>query len=256
MFPAPAPGPDAVALPPAARGARFDVRLAASAAERARALDLRRTVFGAYVPDADRFDTFCDHLLVTDRATGALAGTARLLRADAARTGFYAEAEFDVAPLIDRHPHLRFCEVGRSCIAPAYRHGAAMHALWAGLAAYARENAIDVYFGTASFPGTDPARHAAALALLARTARAPADWAVHARTGRAVPMRPDGTPSGAPRRLLPPLLRGYLALGAHVSREAAIDPDFGTIDVLVAARLARAPAAYRMHFSYAPSKGA
>ncbi|MCD7058486.1 GNAT family N-acetyltransferase [Pelagibacterium xiamenense] len=241
---------DASALlpPPLARVGRFSARLALTEAERAAAHRVRRAVFG--FSDADRFDADCDHLLVCDHTTGVIAGTARLLPASAARAGFYAEAEFDIAPLLARHPRLRFCEVGRTCIAPAHRHGAAMHALWAGLAAYARENAIDVYFGTASLPGADAKRHADALGYLAGVAAAPDEWTVRARPERAVPVAPLTRPGAGLRRRLPPLLRGYLALGAYVSPEAAIDPAFGTTDVLVTTRLANAPAPYRTHFSH------
>ncbi|WP_404400817.1 GNAT family N-acetyltransferase [Pelagibacterium halotolerans] len=238
----------AILPPPLVRAGHFDVRLAVSQTDRDAAHSLRRTVFG--LPDADRFDALCDHLLIADRTTGSLAGTARLLPAPATRTDFYAEAEFDVAPLFARHPGLTFCEVGRTCIAPAHRRGAAMHALWAGLAAYARNKGIDVYFGTASFPGADPTRHAKALGFLANTAPAPSGWTVHAHPDRAVPIVPQDRPQAILRRLLPPLLRGYLALGAYISAEAAIDPDFGTTDVLVMTRLANVPVPYRTHFSY------
>lgn len=235
----------------------FDVGLAASACEREAAQRVRQTAFGAGVPDADAFDALCDHLIVRDTRTGALAGTARLLRTRPAHLGFSSESEFALAPLIARHARLSFCEVGRACIAPAKRGGAAVNALWAGLAFYARLYGIDVYFGTASLPGADPARHARTLAFLANTAPAPADWRVRAHPHCAVPIpRLNVPPRPALRRHLPPLLRGYLALGAYVSPEAALDPGFGTTDMLVLMRLAHVPALYRAHFSHSASKGA
>jgi putative hemolysin len=45
-------------------------------------------------------------------------GTYRLLRQDIAEKygGFYSAQEFDISPLLTRHPGLRFVELGRSCL--------------------------------------------------------------------------------------------------------------------------------------------
>src|SRR5260370_42055358 len=56
--------------------------------------------------DRDRFDDYCDHLLVIDHSRGsgseAIVGTYRLLRRSIAerRGGFYTATEFDIAPLL------------------------------------------------------------------------------------------------------------------------------------------------------------
>ena len=59
--------------------------------------------------DADRFDAYCDHVLVRlatlpGAAPGMLVGTYRVLAPGAARRagGFYTDTEFDLAPLKDR----------------------------------------------------------------------------------------------------------------------------------------------------------
>ncbi|KKK71334.1 hypothetical protein LCGC14_2914970, partial [marine sediment metagenome] len=156
--------------------ADFQVRLAQTDADVQAAQRLRYEVFvqelggsGAMVDHAagleqDRFDPFFDHLLLTDLRNGKLAGVYRVMRADmAARAGgFYSEAEYDLTPLVQSGRKL--LELGRSCLDPAYRGGAAMHHLWGALARYVAEHEIEVLFGVASFHGTDTAPLAERLA--------------------------------------------------------------------------------------------
>ena len=80
------------------------------------------------------FDKFCDHLLVIDHAAvnrfgkpkAKIVGAYRLLRQDVAARhgGFYSAGEFDIAPLLARHPGKRFLELGRSCVAAGLSHAA------------------------------------------------------------------------------------------------------------------------------------
>ncbi|TBL30637.1 GNAT family N-acetyltransferase, partial [Verrucosispora sp. SN26_14.1] len=48
--------------------------------------------------------------------------------------------------------------------------------------------------------------------------------------------------------LIPPLLRGYLRLGAQVCGEPGYDPDFGVADYYVLLDLDRMNPRYRRHF--------
>src|SRR3569833_3123658 len=119
---------------PLARAGDLVARLAASASDIAAAQALRYQVFfeqGGAAPDAAsrerrrdlcRFDEVCDHVIAVDETSGAVVGAYRLLRQEiaAAHFGFYSAAEFEVGPLIARHPHLRFMELGRSCVARGY----------------------------------------------------------------------------------------------------------------------------------------
>lgn len=50
------------------------------------------------------------------------------------------------------------------------------------------------------------------------------------------------------RTELPPLLRGYLRLGAWVCGEPAYDPDFGVADMYVLLSMRRVDARYLRHF--------
>ena len=225
------------------------VRLAEGAADVEAAQRLRFDVFhrprgrtGAL--DVDRFDGICDHLLV--ESDGEVVATYRLLPGErVAACDFYTASEFDIAPLVARHP-CRFLELGRSCVAPAWRTRRTMELLWHGTWAYVVERSFDVLFGCASLPGADPDAHAPALAFLRAHARAAPDWRVRAVTGRGVSM--EGVPDARALRSLPPLLKGYLRLGAEVGEEAIVDADFGTVDVLVLLRRSRISQRYIAHY--------
>jgi putative hemolysin len=190
------------------------------------------------------FDKFCDHLLIVDltarnafgRVKPKIVGTYRLLRSEVAAEhgGFYSEGEFDIAPLLARHAGKRFLELGRSCVHAKYRSKRVIELLWRGLWTYIQHYHIDVMFGCASLPGTNPLAIALPLSFLHHHASAESEWQVRPRAGRAVPM--DVLDKGAidQRRglaALPPLIKGYLRVGAKFGEGAVIDPQFGTIDV-------------------------
>jgi putative hemolysin len=201
--------------------------------------------------DEDAYDAICDHLLVVDaandRAVGgapwrrrgpAVIGTYRVLRQDIAERhqGFYSQREYDIAPLLAAKSGLRFLELGRSCVLKPYRTRRAIELLWHGLWSYVRDNGVDVMIGCASFPGRDPSRHAMALSYLHRHALAPAEWRVRAHEHLRVPM--DTLPAQEidmreALKAMPPLIKGYLRLGATFGDGAVVDHQFGTTDVLV-----------------------
>jgi putative hemolysin len=236
----------------------LEVRLARGPAEIWRAQRLRYRVFyeemsakpdvvsRMFRRDADRFDRSCDHLLVIDHAARGrfggirpkVVGTYRLMRQSAAERlgGFYTQGEFALQPLIARHPSLRFLELGRSCVLKPYRSKKTVELLWHGIWAYIRHHRIDAMFGCASFDGTDPDALALPLSFLHHHARAQGEWDVAARADRATEM--DRLPAAMvdaklALKEMPPLIKGYLRLGARFGSGAVIDRQFGTTDVLV-----------------------
>lgn len=241
----------------------FEVRLAESAEEVAAAQRLRhRAFFGeaggcpgcdAATPgrDVDRFDDFCDHLLVIDPNENELrvVGTCRLLRRSAADEGFCSQDEFDLSLLLV-HPG-EVPEVGRSCVDPAYRGGNVMKYLWQGLAAYVFRHRIALVFGCASIPGTRRESLAQILGYLHHYHLAES----HMRP-RAVKHRYLATDSVSAQAIdpatawrgLPPLIRGYLRAGARIGDGAVIDPVFRTTDVCVALEITRMTARYHRHY--------
>lgn len=239
----------------------LETRLATSAAEIEAAQAVRFDVFaremGAHLPpesmrrarDMDAFDDVCDHLLVLDRSIlgtseDQIVGTYRLLRQDVARAnhGFYSTSEFAVADMLARHPEKRFMELGRSCVLPQYRTRRTMELLWHGNWAYALEHGIDAMFGCASLHGIHPEAHALALSYLHHHCMARGTWAVKARPELFCTMDlmpKEATNSRAAINTMPPLLKGYLRLGAMIGNGAVIDKSFGTTDVMVVLPIAQ-----------------
>src|SRR6516165_6696031 len=249
----------------------LEVRLARNAKEIRRAQKLRYKVFYremSAVPDAasflsrrdvDPFDAVCDHLLVVDHAAPRLrnappvVGTYRLLRQEVAdrQSGFYSAGEFDIDALVSRHSERRFLELGRSCVLPQYRNKRTVELLWHGIWTYVLEHRIDVMIGCASLDGTDADRLALPLSFLHHYARAPEEWRTAALAERYVElnrMPKDVIAPKAALQLLPPLIKGYLRLGAFVGDGAVIDHQFGTTDVLVVLPVSEIQARYLAHF--------
>jgi len=233
----------------------LEVRLARDPAEIAAAQTIRFRVFfdemgarpsaavASQNRDTDGFDAVCDHLLVVDTSlegddVDRIVGTYRLLPPEGARKAgrFYSQDEFAIETLMARHTGRRFLELGRSCVLPAYRTKRTIELLWQGIWAYCRRLRIDVMMGCASFPGVVPAAHAEALSFLGHFCQAEADWHVRALDARFAPM--DLMPKEAiqARSALaatPPLVKGYLRLGARFGEGCVVDHDFATTDVFV-----------------------
>jgi putative hemolysin len=194
--------------------------------------------------DEDLFDAHCEHLVVRDEGSDEVVGTYRLLPPSAAKRlgAGYADAEFDLTRL--RGIRARMVEVGRSCIHPAYRTGAVIALLWAGLTRYMVEHGHAFLGGCASMGMADGGRAAAAAyERLAAEHLAPVEYHVYPR--RRLPVA-TGEPAGT--AAVPPLLRGYLRAGAWICGEPAWDPEFNTADFFVLLRLASATPRYARHF--------
>lgn len=265
---------------PLGRLGGLEVTIAASASEIRRAQALRYQVFFQEMSavgdlrthrlqrDADRFDRICDHLLVLDHAVSdrtllgpkpKIVGTYRLLRDDVARRhgGFYTTGEFDIAPLVGRMPSLSFLELGRSCVLAPYRNKRTVELLWHGIWSYVLAHGVDVMVGCASLEGTDTDRLAPQLSFLHHHARAPEKWRVRALDHLYVEMNrmpASSIDTRAALRALPPLIRGYLRLGAFVGDGAVIDRQFGTTDVCIVLPVSAIDSRYVDHYGVDASR--
>jgi putative hemolysin len=219
---------------------------------------LRYRVFGeemgAKVPgrrhglDADEFDAYCDHLLVREPDDGAVVGTYRVLppRQFDAAGGLYAEAEFDLAPLAALRPAL--AEVGRACVDARYRSGGVIMMMWSALADYMTVNRLAAMIGCCSLPLRDGGYGAAALwRELMESHLAEPSLRVRPRLPYPVELM-----SGAIAPPAPPLLKGYLRLGARLLGPPAWDPDFNCADLPLLLRSADIQPRYRRRFLEAP----
>jgi len=256
---------------PLGRIGSLEVRLARNVDEIAAAQEVRYRVFydelGATSADrdcterrdADRFDLVCDHLLVFDTALPGpghrqIVGTYRLLRQEAANEagGFYSDDEFELNKLIARHPGQRFLELGRSCVLPDYRSKRTIEVLWQGIWAYINEHRIGVMTGCASFHGTVPAAHAEALSFLAQNCRTSSDWDIRAVASRYCPMDlmpPEAVSMKSALAAMPPLIKGYLRVGARIGDGCVIDHQFGTVDVFIVMPVKEIAARYITYYS-------
>jgi L-ornithine Nalpha-acyltransferase len=255
----------------------LEVRLAGTADDVRLAQKLRYRVFykeGSAIAntakflvrrDLDAFDTICDHLLVVDRAAGrrkpSVVGTYRLLRQDVAQKhgGFYSAGEFDLGGLLTRHSGLKFLELGRSCVLPPYRNKRTVELLWHGIWTYLLQHRLDVMIGCASFDGTEPERLALPLSYLHHFARAPEPWRARALPARYVDMNRLARESIEPQaalRKMPPLIKGYLRLGAVIGDGAVIDRQFGSTDVLIVLPVGAIKARYIEHFGHSNTRRA
>ncbi len=242
------------------------IRLATSAAELDAAQALRYRVFydemgarplpemAASRRDFDRYDNACDHLIVVDsqRTDGnQVVGTYRVMRREHARTvgGFYSASEFDLSALVGLSGNIM--ELGRSCVDAGYRDRATMQLLWRGIAEYVNSHSVDLMFGCASLPGTDPEQLKMQLSYLYHYHRAPEALRTRAVSKRFVDMNLLPKDAINPKRALaslPPLLKGYLRIGGFIGDGAVIDHQFNTTDVCIIVKTDLIAERYTRHY--------
>jgi putative hemolysin len=258
----PSDKPDSAQAP--AQGPRYSLLLSTDAVLVEAAQRLRHDVFtstpGFTLPtgvghrdglDVDRFDEYCDHLLVRDDDTGELVGCYRMLAPAGAIAagGLYTATEFDVRGFDSLRPSL--VEMGRAVVRDGHRNGGVVLLMWAGILAYLDRYGYDYVTGCVSVPigdeadGETPGSQLRGVRdfILSRHA-APPQYRVR-------PYRPvliDGQSidqiEPPPRPSVPALMRGYLRLGARVCGEPAHDPDFGVGDFCVLLDKRRADTRY------------
>jgi len=200
--------------------------------------------------DKDAYDKICQHMLVIDKRNKKrgvpligkrkekVVGTYRLLpqRTAQENRGFYSQDEYDLLPLLEKYPKKKFLELGRSCVLQTYRKKSTIELLWQGVWKYIQENDFDVMIGCASFQCNDPSEIALPLSFLYHYCMAPNEWMVSALPSRYTNMNlieKENINTKDALKMLPPLIKGYLRLGAYIGDGAVVDKQFGTIDVFV-----------------------
>ncbi|MFC3052036.1 GNAT family N-acetyltransferase [Kordiimonas pumila] len=256
------------------RQGNLEVRLARSFKEIKAAQKLRYKIFYKEMQakpdwmskvskrDVDPYDAFCDHLLVIDHnkpQKKQVVGTYRLLRQEVAERheGFYSSQEYDLTALLTKNfreqmgEGRQLLELGRSCVHKDYRATSTINMLWKGIAEYLKEHNIAYMFGCASFEGTDPAAFKEALAYLYHNHLVADDFHVKAHKGQYVPM--NTMPSAdvdarVARKMLPPLIKGYLRIGCFIGDGAVVDKQFGTTDVFIMLPVEKIAKRYSKHY--------
>ena len=234
---------------PLAETDRYSLHLASEPAQVRAAQRLRFEVFNLEMGeglansaatglDVDDFDEVCEHLLVTETVSGAVVGTYRMQTGAnaAARIGYYSAREFDFRPFESARGEI--VELGRACVAVAHRNQSVLGLLWKGIARYAQSQQARYLIGCSSLTSQDPAQGLAAYAQLAAKHLAPPVW----RTSPLPAWRCQVAVVTAEAVPVPRLMSAYLAAGAKICGEPALDREFGTIDFLTWMDLQSMPA--------------
>ena len=194
--------------------------------------------------DQDLFDNWCDHLLVRDEETLRVVGTYRVLTPHkAVQLGsLYSDSEFDLTRL--NHLRPKMIELGRSCVHQDYRTGSVIMALWGGLGRYMVQGGYESMLGCASVSMADGGHYAASLyRQFSQTHLASVEYRAFPRL--ALPVESLNQQQEVDP---PPLVKGYLRLGAKICGAPAWDPDFNTADFLTLLRLGDLHPRYAKHF--------
>lgn len=233
----------------------YRARLAESADEVQLAQRLRFQVFNEELKeglpdswetgrDEDRFDIVCDHLFVEEMKSGTVVGTYRLLtgtRAASTGIGYYGAQEFDFSPF---EPHRAgILELGRACVSSAHRNQTVLGLLWRGISIYARSAGTRYMLGCSSLTSQDPAVGSSAYVQLAGRHLAPEGFRTKPLPGYAFPIAP-----GPELARIPRLMAAYIAVGARICGEPALDREFKTIDFLTLLDLDSLPPAVRRKY--------
>jgi len=235
---------------------RYSLRFAGTRGEVEAALRLRFEVFNLELHeglaesfftglDEDEFDRVCEHLIVTDEATGEVVGTYRMQTGNmAARNnyGFYSAREFDFAPYEPIRKSL--IELGRACIHKDHRTFPVISLLWKGIINYAIEHEARYLIGCSSLTSLDPALGSAMFHQLSKAHLVASALQTQPLRALAIPIDPTPRPCPPPPRLL----RAYLSVGAKICGPPAIDREFGTIDFLTLLDIKNSPFSAQAHF--------
>lgn len=184
--------------------------------------------------DADSFDEYCDHLIVREDRSGDIVGCYRMLPPPGAIAagGLYSATEFEITALDALRPSL--VEMGRAVVRNDHRNGSVVLMMWTGILAYLDRSGYDYVTGCVSVPVCGaglPGSQVRGVRDFVRTRhRAPEPLTVFPYRPVSVDGRNLDDIEAPARPTIPPLMRGYLRLGAQICGEPAHDPEFGVAD--------------------------
>ena len=194
--------------------------------------------------DIDPFDSFCDHLMVSDLETGKLVGTYRLQTGEVARKnlGYYGNQLFDFS--VYERVRREVLELGRACVHIDYRNIMVLHALWKGIAVYSTRHDSRYLIGCSSISSQDENVGAAMYDSLKDKFLVEPSLRTTPQPGHEC--RAAGEPVEAQRP--PRLFRAYLEISGRICGPPSIDREFKTIDFLTLVDLANLPDRVRTRF--------
>lgn len=198
--------------------------------------------------DIDDYDRFCLHLNVYDTTNGCLIATTRLLSGEQAQRagGFYSAQEFDLSALLPRLPG-RVLEIGRTCVHPDYRSGAAITVLWSALAEYLLAEDFAYLIGCASIALDDSGERFTAI-MASLDADKFVEPALRVTPKRAMPLHALASLPDAAKAALPPLLKAYLRMNAKIGGEPCFDLEFNCADMFIVLDVSTLAGRYAQRF--------
>lgn len=186
--------------------------------------------------DQDEWDSVAYHVIVKKRKSSEIVGTMRLVSAEKLAEGqqFYTEKSFDISSLRDNYNSL--LELSRACVEPGRRGGLILLLIWKFCMKFIIDNGYELMLGCASFQSTDYQKHAPILRFLHDNNLAPKelmptpviDNYIDIATIEYDKDNLEHIAASGKRAEIPTMLRGYLKIGARVSRAAIIDKAFNT----------------------------
>ncbi|GFE63624.1 GNAT family N-acetyltransferase [Litoreibacter roseus] len=226
---------------------RYDARFAETDDDLSAAQTLRTLAFrAAGVPDADAYDADCKHVLITDHKSGTLVCCFRLMPIQNGQAihRSYSAQYYELSGLSDFDGPM--VEMGRFCIHPDWADPDILRVAWGAMTRFVDENGVEMLFGCSSFKGTSEQDYLDAFSLLRDRHLAPKRWLPRVKAPRIFSF---GGKSGrkpdlkAAMKVMPPLLRSYLAMGGWVSDHAVVDDDLGTLHVFTGLEIRAIPPA-------------
>jgi len=243
---------------------QFVIKFAETEEEVEKALRLRYEVFnlerghqgiGSDGIDTDEFDRYCLHMVLFDKEADKAIGTYRMHFGTVAKNhdlGLYSAREFQLDGMdriIDDS-----IEMGRSCVSPEYRDGSGVALMWGAIATVLKRSGCRYLFGCVSIDKTEPALGWALYEYLREK-----NCISPVLSGQPTPEYQLDEPDremircylqnkALLKKEMPPLLKGYLRLGAKICSTPVIDRDFGTIDFLIIMDFKELPERYMRHF--------
>ncbi len=205
--------------------------------------------------DIDKFDSFCDHLMVIDHAKGdnlleSVVGTYRLINRDVAEAhgGFYTAHEYDLSKLLNNYEG-KILELGRSCTDANYRDKNTISLLWQGLAFYIFENDIDLMFGCASAEGLNYEEYKEGFSYLHHYHTVEDKYLPKSLEYVSMDLMPkEEIKERRAIRNLPSLIKGYLMVNGKFGDGLFLDKDFNTTDVFIMVDTNNLAKRYKKHY--------
>ena len=247
---------------------RYLIKIAETEEEVKATLRLRYEIFNleqghgldqcsTYGLDFDEYDKYCIQLVVMDKNNNTPVGTYRLHLGSVAMSakGFYSASEFDIEG-IDKIADISM-ELGRSCVSPEFRTGAAVALLWGGIGELMMRARFRYLFGCVSFEKHNPAAAWALYEYFKKDNKITDIVKSTPKKGYELQKPPREEIDkylvdirSTARDFLPPLFKGYLRLGTKVCGEPLYDPVFKTIDFLILLDSKTVPDRYARHYNY------